>query len=193
VNPDLLKGRKVVGSEGYVLGEVDGFDVDPNIWQTVAFYTNLSDEAVAELGFKKPFLHKILVCLPTRLIKVVGDIVTLGEPIRNLRDIAEKEICVNHRKLMGKKVVGVKGYVVGEVEGLDVNFDNWQVTGLQVGLTDDAASELGFKKPFLSKVVVIIPSEVVDEIGNFVTLDKSIEDIASLVECIKSCQRQNKD
>jgi sporulation protein YlmC with PRC-barrel domain len=193
VNPDLLKGRKVVGSEGYVLGEVDGFDVDPNIWQTVAFYTNLSDEAVAELGFKKPFLHKILVCLPTRLIKVVGDIVTLGEPIRNLRDIAEKEICVNHRKLMGKKVVGVKGYVVGEVEGLDVNFDNWQVTGLQVGLTDDAASELGFKKPFLSKVIVIIPSEVVDEIGNFVTSDKSIEDIASLVECIKSCQRQNKD
>jgi sporulation protein YlmC with PRC-barrel domain len=193
VNPDLLKGRKVVGSEGYVLGEVDGFDVDPNVWQAVAFYTNLSDEAVAELGFKKPFLHKILVCLPTRLIKVVGDIVSLGEPISNLRDIAEKEICVNHRKLMGKKVVGVKGYVVGEVEGLDVNFDNWQVTGLQVGLTDDAASELGFKKPFLSKVVVIIPSEVVDEIGNFVTLDKSIEDIASLVECIKSCQRQNKD
>lgn len=193
MNPDLLKGRKVVGSEGYVLGEVDGFDVDSSIWQAVAFYVNLSDEAVAELGFKKPFLRKILVCLPTRLIKVVGDIITLGEPVRNLRDIAEKEICVNHRKLMGKKVVGVKGYVVGEVEGLDVNFDNWQVTGLQVGLTDDAASELGFKKPFLSKVVVIIPSEVVDEIGNFVTLDKSIEDIASLVECIKSCQRQNKD
>lgn len=174
------------------LGEVDGLDVDSNSWQAVAFYVSLSEEAVAELGFEKPFLRKIVVCLPTRLIKAVGDVVTLIEPIRNLKDIAEKEICVNYAKLDGKKVVSSKGYVIGEIEGLDVEFDSWQVTGLQVGLTDGAATELGFKRPFLSKVVVIVPSEVVNEIGNFVTLDKAIEDLSSLVECIRSCQRQNK-
>jgi sporulation protein YlmC with PRC-barrel domain len=192
MNPDLLKGRKVVGTEGYILGEVDGFDVDSSIWQAVAFYVSLSEEAIAELGFKKPFLRKIVICLPTHLIKEVGDIVTLNEPIRNLKDITEKEICVDYTKLDGKKVVSSKGYVVGDVEGLDVEVGSWQVKGLEVGLTDDAASKLGFKRPFLSKVVVIIPSEVVIEVGNFVTLDKAIEDLASLVECIKSCQRQNK-
>jgi sporulation protein YlmC with PRC-barrel domain len=193
MNPNLLKGKKVVGIEGYVLGEVDGLDVDSNSWQAVAFYVSLGEEAIAELGFKKPFLRKIVICLPTRLIKAVGDVVTLNEPIRNLKDISEKEICVNYAKLEGKKVVSAKGYVVGEIEGLDVELSNWQVTGLEVGLTDDAATELGFKRPFLSKVVVIIPSEVVNEIGNFVTLDKAIEDLTSLVECIRSCQRQNKD
>jgi sporulation protein YlmC with PRC-barrel domain len=191
--PNLLKGRKVVGSEGYFLGEVEGFDVDSNIWQAVAFYVSLSEEAMAELGFKKQFLRKIVICLPTRLIKEVGDVVTLNEPIRNLEDIAEKEICVNYAKLDGKKVVSDKGYVVGVVEGLDVEVSSWQVIGLEVGLTDDAAMELGFKRPFLSKVVVIIPSEVVEEVGNFVTLNKAIEDLTSLVECIKSCQRQNKN
>ena len=192
MNPNLLKGRKVVGTEGYILGEVDGLDVDSNIWQAVAFTVGLSEEAVAELGFRKSFLRKIVICLPTRLIEAVGDVVTLNESIRNLKDIAEKEICLNHAKLDGRRVVSAKGYVVGEVEGLDVDFSNWQVTGLQVGLTDDAALELGFKRPFLSKVVVIIPSEAVSEVGNFVTLDKAIEDLASLVECIRSCQRQSK-
>ena len=192
MNPNFLKGKKVVGTEGYILGEVDGLDVDSNVWEAAAFYVSLSEEAVAELDFKKPFLRKIAICLPTRLIKAVGDVITLREPIRNLKDIAEKEVCLNHPKLDGKRVVSAKGYVVGEVEGLDVDFSNWQVTGLQVGLTDDAAAELGFKRPFLSKVVVIIPSEVVVEVGNFVTLDENIEDLASLVECIRSCQRQNK-
>ena len=194
MNPNLLKGKKVVGTEGYILGEVDGLDVDSNTWQAVAFYVSLSEEAISELDFKKPFLRKIIICLPTRLIKEVGgDVVTLTEPIRNLKDIAEKEICVNYAKLDGKKVVSAKGYVVGEVEGLDIEPGNWQVNGLEVGLTDDAATELGFKRPFLSKVVVIIPSDVVEDVGNFVTLDKAIEDLKSLIECIRSCKRQNKE
>ena len=193
MNPNLLKGKKVVGVEGYILGDVDGLDVDSNTWQAVAFYVSLSEGAIAELGFRKLFLRKIAVCLPIRLIKEVGgDVVTLTEPIRNLKDITEKEICVNYAKLDGKKVVSAKGYVVGEIEGLDVDMSNWQVTGIEVGLTDNAATELGFKRPFLSKVVIIIPSEVIEDVGNFVTLDKTIEDLTSLVECIRSCQRQNK-
>jgi sporulation protein YlmC with PRC-barrel domain len=193
MNPNLLKGKKVVGTEGYILGEVDGLDVDPNTWQAAAFYVSLSEEAIEELDFKKPFLRKIVICLSTQLIKEVGgDVVTLTEPIRKLKDIAENEICVNYAKLDGMKVVSAKGYVVGEVEGLDVDLSSWQVTGLEVGLTDDAATELGFKRPFLSKVIVIFPSDIVEDVGNFVTLDKTIEDLKSLVECIRSCQRQNK-
>jgi sporulation protein YlmC with PRC-barrel domain len=191
MNPRLLKGKKVVGTEGYILGEINDLHVDPDTWQATAFYVTLSAEATAELNFKKPFLRKIMVCLPTRLIKAIGDVVTLTEPVRNLKDVAEKETQVNPTTLEGKKVVSAKGYAVGEVEGLDVDQDNWQVTGLQVGLTDDAATELGFKRPFISKVVVIIPSTAVSAIGNFITLDKAIENLKSLVECIRSCQKQN--
>jgi len=190
MNPILLKGKKVVGTEGYILGEMNDLHVDFNTWQATAFYVILSNETAAELDFKKPFLRKIIVCLPTELIKAVGDVITLTAPIRSLKDIAEKEIQVNPVRIEGKKVVSVKGYAVGEVEALDVEFSNWQVTGLQVGLTDDAAAELGFKRPILSKVAVIIPSSAIGAIGNFVTLDKSIGNLKSLVECIRSCQLQ---
>jgi sporulation protein YlmC with PRC-barrel domain len=187
----MLDGKKVVGTEGYILGEVNGVDIDLNTWLATAFYVNLSDEATAELGFKKPFLSKITVCLPTQLVKAVGEVITLKESIRNLEDVAERGILAGSIKLKGKKVFGAKGYVVGEVEGLDVDPSNWQVTGLQVGLTDDAATGLGFKRPFLSKVVIIIPSKIVSQVGNFITLDEDVENLESLVECIKSCQKQN--
>jgi sporulation protein YlmC with PRC-barrel domain len=191
VDPILLDGKKVVGTGGYILGEVDGVDIDLNTWQVNAFYVSLSDEASAELRFKKQFLSKITVCLPTQLVKAVGDVITLREPIRNLEDIAERGIWVSSAKLEGKKVVGAKGYVVGEVEGFDVELSNWRVTGLQVGLTDSAATELGFKRPFLSKVVIIIPSNLVTRVGSRIILDEAIENLESLVECIRSCQKQN--
>ena len=162
--------------------------VDVNSWKATAFYVYLSDEATAELNFKKPFLRKIVICLPTSLIQAVGDVVTLNAPVRNIKDVAEKEVCLTSPKVEGKKVVSTKGYVVGDVEGFDVVLSDWIVTGLQVALTDDAATQLGFKRPILSKVVVIIPPEAIGSIGNFVTLDKNFDDLKALVECIKACQ-----
>jgi sporulation protein YlmC with PRC-barrel domain len=190
VNPTLLDGTKVVGSEGYILGEVDGVDIDLSSWKANALYVSLSDDATAEFKLKKSFLSKITVCLPVKLVKAVGEVITLKEPIRKLEDIAEKEKIARPTKLKGKKVLGAKGYVIGEVEGLDLDLSNWQVKGLQVSLTEDAATELGFKRPLLSKVVIIIPSEIVGVVGNFITLDEYIENLEALVECIKSCQRQ---
>lgn len=191
MNPSILDGKKVVGSDGYILGEVDGVDIDLNSWRATAIYVSLSDEAATEFDLKKTFLSKVTVCLPIEFVKAIGDVITLKEPIRNLEDIAERETLVNPIKLKGKRVIGAKGYIVGEIEGLDLDLSNWQVTGLQVGLTDDAAKELGFKRPILSKVVIIIPSKVVSLIGNFITLDEAIKNLESLVECIKSCQKQN--
>jgi sporulation protein YlmC with PRC-barrel domain len=191
MNPSLLDGKKVVGTEGYILGEVEGIDIDLNTWRANAFFVSLSDDAASELGVKKPFLSKITVCLPTQLVEAVGEVITLKEPIRNLDDIAEKGILVSPTKLKGKKVIGANGDVVGEVEGLDVEPSNWQITGLQVGLTDDAAKYLGFKRPFLSKVVIIIPSKIVSLVGNFINIDESIENLESLAECIRSCQKQS--
>ena len=190
MNPIILKGKKVVGAEGYILGQMSDLQFDFNAWKATAFNVILSDEAMAELNFTKPFLHKIVVCLPTQLIKAIGDVVTLTAPVRSLKDIAEREIQTNPARIEGKKVVSAKGYVVGEVEALDVDLGSWQVNGLQVGLTDEAATDLGFKRPLLSKVVVIIPSSAVSSIGNFVNLDKAIENLKSLVECIRSCQLQ---
>jgi len=193
MDPNLLEGKKVVGTEGYILGEIEGIDIDLRTWEANAFCVSLSDESTAELGLKKTFLKKIIVCFPTELIKAVGEVITLKEPIRNLEDIEKRGIIVSSPKLKGKKVIGAKGFNIGEVEGFDIELANWQVTGLKVVLTDEAATELGFKIPFLSKVVVIIPTNIVSLVSNFVTLDETIQNIESIIECIKSCQKRNQN
>jgi sporulation protein YlmC with PRC-barrel domain len=191
MNPAVLNGKKVIGSDGYMLGEWEGVNIDSGTWNANTFNVKLSDEAASELGFRKSFMGKILICLPTSLVKVLGDIIALKEPIRNLEKLAEKEEMCGSPELKGKKVVGAKGYTLGVVEGFDLDPGNWRVTGLEVDLTDDAAAELGFKRPFLSKVVVVVPTRIVGMVGNFVTLDKEIKSLESLVECLRSCQKQD--
>jgi sporulation protein YlmC with PRC-barrel domain len=190
LDPSILNGKKVVGNDGNALGEVDGIDVDLNNWKANALYISLNNEATAELRLKKSFLGKIVVCLPTKLVEAVGEIITLKEPIRNLQDIAERGISAGSNRISGKDVISAQGYVLGVTEGVDLDLTNWQVKGLRVGLTDDAATELGFKRPFMSKVAIIIPSKIVSLVGNFITLSETIESLDSLVECIRSCQRQ---
>ena len=165
MNPAVLKSKKVVGSEGYILGEMGDLHFDLEKWQAIAFYVALSAEAAEELDLKKLALRKIMVCLPIKLIKTVGDVVELTTPVRSIKDVADEEMCVEPVKVVGKKVISMTGYEVGNIEAVDVDFGSWRINGLQVGLTDNAAMDLGFKRPFMSKVVVIIPPSAVGEIG----------------------------
>jgi sporulation protein YlmC with PRC-barrel domain len=54
LNPSKLHGRKVVDSEGYILGEADGVDIDLSTWQATGLLVDLNDEATAEFGFRSP-------------------------------------------------------------------------------------------------------------------------------------------
>ena len=184
MNPSRLNGKKVIGAEGLVIGEVEGVDLDFDAWHTSTLYVRLSDDAAAGYGLKNPFMSRITICLPTRIVKSVGDVIVLGERLSNLDGVA-RECLVNPIRLKGKTVEGANGYIVGEVEAVDLEPSNWQVTGLQVSLTKDAASELGFSKSFLSKVVVVIPTEIVGSVGNMVTLNENVADLKALAKCLE--------
>ena len=82
MNPNKLNGKKVVGSDGYVIGEVDGIDVDLTTWQAPGLYLSLTDDATVELGYKKPFMSRIVICLPTKLVKAIGEVITLNESLK---------------------------------------------------------------------------------------------------------------
>ena len=97
-------------------------------------------------------------------------------------------ILVNASKLTGKKIVGAGGNVLGEVEGVDVDLSTWQASGLYVSLTDDATAELRFKKPFLSKVVIILPTKYIASVGDVVPLKESVKNLKDLVEWVKEEQ-----
>jgi len=89
-------------------------------------------------------------------------------------------------KLNGKKVICAKAYTLGEVKGAEVNTDDWRLTHLHVKLTDQAATELGFKKRFRSSTVCI-PVNLIAAVGDVITINKSREELSKTVE-ITECK-----
>jgi len=84
-----LVGKKVIGANAYTLGEVTGADVDTEKWQIVNLHVSLTDEATLELGFRKPFLGSVIVCLPVNIIQATGDVISLNKSIAELKNLVE--------------------------------------------------------------------------------------------------------
>jgi sporulation protein YlmC with PRC-barrel domain len=81
--------KKAFTSDAFLLGEVESAELDMNTWQITNFYVGLTDEATKMLGFKRPFLGKIIVCLPVSAIKSIKDTAILNKTIEELRSLKE--------------------------------------------------------------------------------------------------------
>ena len=81
--------KKAYTSDEVLLGEVESAELDMNTWQIRNFYIGLTDEATKILGFKRPFLGKVVVCLPVSAIKSYQDKAILNQTMEELRSLKE--------------------------------------------------------------------------------------------------------
>lgn len=79
--------KKAFTSDNFLLGDVESAEVDMNTWQLTSFYIGLTDEATKRLGFKRPYLGKVVVCLPVSTVKTVEANAVLNKTIAELRDL----------------------------------------------------------------------------------------------------------
>ena len=86
-------------------------------------------------------------------------------------------------KLNGMSVITSDAYTLGEVDGAHADITNWNITHLDVDLTKEATEELGFKKPFLGSLTVCLPIGAIKNVGDVITLDKTLMDLKNLKEC----------
>ncbi len=91
VNAGLLFGKKVVTADSYVLGEVDGIEVETDKWIVTHIRLKLSKDSVKELRFKKPLIGNVVVCLPVSAVRGIGDVISLSTDFSNIASIAECE------------------------------------------------------------------------------------------------------
>jgi sporulation protein YlmC with PRC-barrel domain len=87
-----LNGMKVITANAYTLGEVEGAHVNTNTWKIVNLDISLTKETVKELGFKKPMLGSLIVCLPISEVKEVGDVITLEHTLQEFKNLKECQI-----------------------------------------------------------------------------------------------------
>ena len=84
-----LNGMKVITSNAYTLGEVEGAHVDTDNWRITHLDVGLTKEATRELGFKKPLLGSLRICLPVTIVKGFGDVITLKNSLQEMKNLKE--------------------------------------------------------------------------------------------------------
>ena len=80
---------KVITANAYTLGEVEGAHVDTDEWKITHLDVGLTKEATKELGFKKPLLGSLAVCLPITIVNEFGDVITLKRSLQELKNLEE--------------------------------------------------------------------------------------------------------
>ncbi|MCW4052379.1 MAG: PRC-barrel domain-containing protein [Candidatus Bathyarchaeota archaeon] len=83
-----LNGKKVITTDAFEVGKVSGAEMDEQ-WKITHIHVNLSKEATGELGFKKPVLGHITICLPVSLVQGFRDVITLNKAREDLGNIPE--------------------------------------------------------------------------------------------------------
>jgi hypothetical protein len=81
--------KKVYSSDNFLLGEVNSAELNESNWQIMNLYVVLTDEAVKKFGFKRPFLGRVIVCLPVTTVDNFRENVTLKNTIKELMNLKE--------------------------------------------------------------------------------------------------------
>jgi len=84
-----MNGIKVITVDAYTLGEVEGAHAATDTWKITHLDVGLTKEATRELGFKKPMLGSLSVCLPITVVKNFGDVITLNKSLQELKNLKE--------------------------------------------------------------------------------------------------------
>jgi sporulation protein YlmC with PRC-barrel domain len=92
---------------------------------------------------------------------------------------------VSADELIGKNVIGSGGIIVGEVKNVEIDDAKWQVTHLQVKLSNQASEDLGFKKRFTSSTVCM-PVSLITSVGDVILLGKNLDELSNNPEIYQS-------
>ncbi len=85
VTGSKLVGMAVITSDAYKLGQIEGTELDADTWKVTHLRIDLTDEAIRELAFRKPFLGGIRVCLPVSHVSKLADVVTLKSSLADVK------------------------------------------------------------------------------------------------------------
>ena len=92
------------------------------------------------------------------------------------------ELILKVRNINGMKVITADAFNLGEVDGTRADTGTWKITHLDLELTKEATKELNFKKPIFGSLKVLLPITAIKEIGDVITLNKSLLEFKDLKE-----------
>ena len=89
---------------------------------------------------------------------------------------------VNAAALTGRKIMTSDARVLGEVEGVEIDTENWTVTHVRVILTKQAVKDLLLESPILWDIILSLPVKIIRAFGEPISLDIPFSEIETLTK-----------
>jgi len=83
--------------------------------------------------------------------------------------------------IVGKEVISADAIIIGTIEGLSLDVDNWKVTGVRVSLRKGNEAALNLKKKALGLQRVHVATPQVSSVSDTVTLAVKIEQVKDVL------------
>ncbi len=85
-------------------------------------------------------------------------------------------------ELEGKMVIAKGAKMLGTISSIEIDCSEWKVTHLRIALTDEMIKTMGYKKPFLGSVGILLSVDAVKDVGDVITLNKTVEELKDVIE-----------
>jgi sporulation protein YlmC with PRC-barrel domain len=97
------------------------------------------------------------------------------------------KILVKPDKIKGKKVIAKNGMMIGKVEDIELDENNWTVTTVDVKLESSIEKLYGEKSGFMKKSILPLPANLMGPIGpDSIYLKETVTDVESLRQQIET-------
>ena len=176
---DKVKGLEVIGQDACILGEVLDIRYEDLTWniQGLKVKTEKAVSKKINVGSGK----SMILVQPGKY--TVGDVVLLPDSIDDSRNkiSADTNDYQSVQDTIDMKVVSQESVLIGTVDSIQVDLDNWTVVSFKVKLDKTAYEPLGIKKGLFGKKVSGLMMTDIAEISDKITLSLGITVVKSQV------------
>ena len=179
VDFDNVKGLEVIGQDACILGEVLDIRYEDLTWGIQGFKVK-SEKSVSKkinVGSGK----SMLLLQPGKY--VFGDVILMPDTIEDSRSriSADSNDYKSVASTIDMKVFSDENVLIGYVDSIEVDLDNWTVVSFKVKLDKNAYAPLEIKKGLLGKKVSGLLMSDIAEITDSIRLSLNLFAIKSQV------------
>ncbi len=176
-----LEGKKVLSGDGKLVGEVNDFTYQGNNIEKMV--VKMNKDILEDIGEDKPILSSVKRCLHVGKIKAFSDNVILHGDLDDLHmdfeEVFEEELVSSIR---GMKINDSGGRDVGKVTDVLIDVEGWSPPSLLIKLKKDILDTLDMKGSLLSKTELAVSMTHVEEISDWIILDKSADELGEIIQ-----------
>jgi sporulation protein YlmC with PRC-barrel domain len=174
--------KDIVGTDGRILGTLDSFVVKDD-WTVSSLTVKINNDAVEDLGKKKPFLGSLRLDVGVKYIKAMGDNIVLNKSLKDLAShLTEYRESNNASNLLNMEIVDEKGRDVGAVEDIMLDDKHWSIPSVLVRVNKDISDIMNVKKPMLSNSRVSLSTAHIRSASDKIMLSVTTERLSEILD-----------